>query len=67
MLVDDSNEDWWKVTGQGGRRRDPGRHLAHLCPQQALPHLLFRPQRPLLLQPLAPAKPGTNPQTLLLL
>lgn len=27
MLVDDSNEDWWKVTWQGGVRRDPGRHL----------------------------------------
>lgn len=67
MLVDDSNEDWWKVTWQGGRRRDPGRHLTNPSPQWALPDLLSRPQRPLLLQPLALAKPGTHPQTLLLL
>lgn len=41
MLVDDSNEDWWKVTWQGGEQRDPGRHptIPHL--QWALPHLLL--------------------------
>lgn len=26
LLVDDSNEDWWKVTWQGGEERHPGRH-----------------------------------------
>ena len=66
MLVDDSNEDWWKVTQWGGKWRDPGRHLTKLCPQWALPHLLLWPRRPLLLQLLALAKPRTNPQSLLL-
>lgn len=44
MLVDDSNEDWWKVTWLGGEQRDPGRHspIPHL--QWALPHLLSRPK-----------------------
>lgn len=65
MLVDDSNEDWWKVTWQGGEQRDPGRrptipHLQGCCPT-------FSPkaQRPPLLQPLAVAKPRTNTWDLL--
>lgn len=50
MLVDDSNEDWWKVTWQGGQWRDHGRRHTSPHLQLALPRLLSRPRRPPLLQ-----------------
>lgn len=52
MLVDDSNEDWWKVTWQGGERRvGGGRYITSPHPQRT------QPQRPPLLPPPALARP----------
>ena len=51
MLVDDSNEDWWKVTWPGGERGvGGGRYVTSPHPQRALP------QRPALLPPPALAR-----------
>lgn len=51
-LVDDSNEDWWKVTWQGGERRvGGGRDITSPHPQRT------QPQRPPLLPPPALARP----------
>lgn len=45
MLVDDSNEDWWKVTWQGGVRRAPGKHLIQpLLSMGAAPSSLQAPK-----------------------
>lgn len=45
MLVDDSNEDWWKVTWQRGELRlGSGSTFASPHPQRALPHLLSSPK-----------------------